>query len=54
MGSTPDLGRVPGEENGKQPQYSCWKIPWTEEPAGYSPRGHKELDTTKELTHTRV
>ena len=32
----------------------AWKIPWTEEPAGYSPRGHKELDTTKELTHTRV
>ena len=21
-----------------------WKIPWTEEPAGYSPWGHKESD----------
>ena len=23
------------------------KIPWTEEPAGYSPRGHKESDMTE-------
>ena len=22
----------------------AWKIPWTEEPGGYSPRGHQELD----------
>ena len=33
------------------------RIPWTEEVslAGYSPRGHKELDTTERLnmhTHT--
>ena len=26
----------------------AWKIPWTEEPGiGYSPWGHKELDTTE-------
>ena len=26
----------------------AWRIPWTEEPGGlYSPRGHKESDTTK-------
>ena len=24
-----------------------WRIPWTEEPGGYSPRGRKELDTTE-------
>ena len=24
----------------------AWRIPWTEEPAGYSPYGHTELDTT--------
>ena len=24
----------------------AWKIPWTEEPGGYSPWGLKELDTT--------
>ena len=23
----------------------AWRIPWTEEPVGYSPWGHKELDT---------
>ena len=22
-----------------------WRIPWTEEPGGYSPQGHKESDT---------
>ena len=27
----------------------AWRIPWTEEPAGYSPKGHKELATTKKL-----
>ena len=27
-----------------------WRIPWTEKPTGYSPRGHKELDTTEWLT----
>ena len=26
-----------------------WKIPWTEEPVGYSPWGCKELDTTERL-----
>src|SRR5574337_516724 len=25
----------------------AWKIPWTEEPVGYSPWGCKELDTTQ-------
>ena len=25
----------------------AWKIPWTEEPVGYSPWGRKELDMTK-------
>ena len=25
----------------------AWKIPWTEEQLGNSPRGHKELDTTE-------
>ena len=30
----------------------AWKIPWTEEPGGLSPRGHEESDTTEvtELT----
>ena len=25
----------------------AWKIPWTEEPGGYSPWGHKESDMTE-------
>ena len=27
----------------------AWKIPWTESLVGYSPKCHKELDTTKQL-----
>ena len=27
----------------------AWKIPWLEELVGYSPWGHKELDTTEQL-----
>ena len=38
-------------EKGKatHPSILAWRIPWTEEPAGYSPWGpwgHKELNTT--------
>ena len=25
----------------------AWRIPWTEKPGGYSPRGHTESDTTE-------
>ena len=28
----------------------AWRIPWTEDLAGYSPWGHKESDTTEQLT----
>ena len=28
----------------------AWRIPWAEEPGGYSPWGHKELDPTERLT----
>ena len=31
----------------------AWKIPWTEELAGYSPWGRKELDTTEQL-HSHI
>ena len=40
--SIPGLGRSPGEGNGCPLQYSC-----LENPIGYSPWGHKELDMTK-------
>ena len=33
-GSVPVLGRSPGGGNGNLLQYSCWEIPWTEEPGG--------------------
>ena len=26
----------------------AWRVPWTDSLAGYSPRGCKELDTTKD------
>jgi len=44
--SSPGLGRSPEEGNGNP---IAWKIPWTEEPAGYSLWGHKESDTTERL-----
>ena len=27
----------------------AWKAPWAEKPGGYSPWGHKELDTIAQL-----
>ena len=32
LGWIPGLGRSPGEGNGYSLQYSCWRIPWTQEP----------------------
>ena len=46
--SIPGSGRSPGEGHGN-PLH--WRIPWTEEPGGYSPWGCKESDTTEQLTH---
>ena len=31
----------------------AWRIPWTEEPGGYSPQGCKESDTTEATSHAR-
>ena len=50
LASIPGSGRSPGEGNGNQLQYSCLENPmdggtWL----GYSPWGHKELDTTERL-----
>ena len=46
-GSIPGLGRFSREGNGTPSNILAWRIPWTEEPGGYSPRGHKESDMTK-------
>ena len=34
VGSIPELGRFSRVGNGNPLQYSCLKIPWTEEPGG--------------------
>ena len=34
VGSIPGLGSFPGEGHGNPLQYSCCRIPWTEEPGG--------------------
>ena len=50
VGSTPGSGRSSEEGNGNPLQHSCLGNPCTEELAGYSPQGRKELDTTEQLT----
>jgi len=34
VGSIPGSGRSPGKGNGNPLHYSCWEIPWAEEPSG--------------------
>ena len=69
VGSIPGSGRFPGGRNDNSLQYSCLKnpmdrgacpcSPWGERQgqgslAGYSPKGHEELDTSEQLnTHTK-
>ena len=38
------------EEMATHSSILAWKSPWTEEPGGYSPWGHKESDTTEQLS----
>ena len=42
-GSIPELGRAPGKGNGYPLQYSCWRIPWTEEPGGLLSMGSQRI-----------
>ena len=46
LGSIPGLGRSPGEGKGYPLQYSDLENSMTP----YSPRGHKELDRTEQLS----
>ena len=46
VGSISVPERSPGEGNGKPLLYSCLENPWTEEPDGLQPMGHKGLDMT--------
>ena len=43
-------------ENGMATHSSilAWRIPWTEEPGGLSPRGLKKSDTTEQLTFLNI
>ena len=51
LGSVPGLGRSPGEGNGYPLQYSGLENSHGQRSlAGYSPWGHKELDTTEWLS----
>ena len=50
LGSTPGLGRYPGRGHGNRSSTLAWRIPWTEEPGGYSPWGHKDLDRTEQVS----
>ena len=43
------------EEMATQPSILSWKIPWTEEPGGYSSGGCKKLDSTERIsTHAQI
>ena len=45
------LGRSPEKGKATHSRILAWRIPWTEELGGYSPRrGPKESDTTEQLT----
>ena len=47
-GLIPGSRRSPGGGSGNPLQYSCWEIPWTEEPGGLqSGGGPKESDMTE-------
>ena len=48
-----ELEDSPGEGMATHSSILAWKIPWTEEQAGCSPRGHEESDATEQLSmHT--
>ena len=54
MGLIPGLGKFPGAGHGNPFNIFAWRIPWTEEPGGYSSQGHKESDTTEATQHAHT
>ena len=46
-GSILGSGRFPGRGHGNLLQYSCWRIPWTEEPGRLQSMDHKESDVNE-------
>ena len=53
-GSITGLGRSPGEGNGNPLQFLPGEFHGQKSLEGYNPWGHKELDTTEQLTHTHT
>ena len=50
-GFDPWVGRSPGGKHGNPLQYSCLENPHGQKSlVGYSPWGHKESDTTEQLS----
>ena len=47
LGSTPALGRSPGEGNASHSSIIAWKIPWTEKLGRLPSMGGKKSDTTE-------
>ena len=43
LGSSPGLGRFPGEGNGNPTSTVAWKIPWTEEPGMLQSMGSQRV-----------
>ena len=39
----PGLGRSPGGGSGSPLQYSCWEMPWTEDPGGLQSMGSQRV-----------
>ena len=51
LGSIPELGRSPGGGHGNPLQYPCLEnLHGQRSLVSYSPWGHRELDTTEELS----
>ena len=44
-GLTPGSRRTSGEGNGTPLQYSCWKVPWTEQSGGLQSMGLNNSET---------
>ena len=53
--SVPGSGRSPGGGPGNPLQYSCWRIPWTEEPDGLQSLGSQRVGHDRSsLAHTHT
>ena len=49
-GFNPWVGRIPWRREWQPTPVFAWRIPWTEDLAGYSPWGYKESDTAEQGT----